>query len=1418
MSMCRVQYRRFALAAASLAALSLMAGRADAQLASFPGAQGFGADATGGRAGSVYVVTNLNDSGAGSFRDAVSQSNRIIVFAVSGSINLQSAVTAQSNLTILGQTAPGGGIAVQGAEVSFFGKSNDIVRYVRFRDGTDDPGYAGTSGTSSSSSNAINLGESTNMILDHVSAEFAAYNNVDASGGTLNLTVSNSIIANPIASQQFNFHNEGTNTTYINNVFANAHNRSVLAKADTQYVNNVVYNYQAAFTTGNSSGDFKFDIVNNYFVAGPSTTSAGDDYYQVDTNQSAYAVGNLLDSNKNGTLDGSADNSTGAVVLASAWSPSTALLPTLSATAAWTHDTTYAGASIVHDPTTYASSLGYDQVDSQVIANVKSNGTSGQMWDSQTQTGLTNNGYGNLNPTLTGTQTPYLPTSTANDGLPDTWAKSHGLSTTSATAATTLNALGYTMIEQYADQIQDLFPTQTATTGEWSTASWTTATPGLYDHAQVRGTGLANGTVTLSGTDAASAYTVSIGGNGPAAGEALVVSGGTLTVQDTVYVGDQNNAGLTMTGGTVRADNVQLGNTVYDANGNPTSYTGTFNFNGGTLQTDQVVLGAGTPGKYTTGGVWNWNGGTLQLYGNARVNAPATLTGTGAIVNTTGPDGAAYTGTMTGILGGTGGLAESGTGVITLAAVNTYSGPTTISSGAIAAAVTNAVSPSSSITVTGGLLQLGNGVTISSPLYIGGSTTSEFVDAPGTANATYAGPIFQTSHSQYRVGDSGTGTLTFTGTTTDGTGYSFITKGNVTFAAGGVLNDTANSGGITVGRNNAEAVSLTVTGTGSAINVPNVPAGSSGLTLGAGTSNESPTVAVTVAGGGAINVAAANVDLDNDGLAATGTIATFNLNAGGTLTAGGFIDSQSAVNASKFNLNGGTLVAGASDPSGGSFLPSFAGLTVAVGSGGAIVNDAGHAVTIAEPLLTGVTSGTDGGLTKLGSGTVALTGASTYTGQTTVSGGALLVSADANLGAPATGAQLNLGTGGTLVGNATATLDNAGANARKIVVGTGGGGLAAATGDTLTVDGTVSGSGALTVGLATVPGTALAGTGVVSLTAPNSFTGGAVLNAGTLQINGEYAVGGSVYGGMTFNGGTLRLANVVASGTAGFNGTADISVDSNNKAKPVTFAAGGATVDTNGLAVTFSGTVGNGGPGGLTKVGAGSLTLAAADSYGGGTAVTAGSLWVNNPSGSGTGTGPVTVAAGATLGGAGTVTGAVTVAGTITAGASNTATGTFTTAGQTWVAGGAMADKLASSGGNSPTVASHDVLVMSGLGVSGLTASGSFAVDVTTVGTGTPVVAAATVIVLATDRDTSATSNPFANSAVLSKLALTVTGTQSATGGFKLATQADTGGGYDLVLEDATAAAPEPTSLLLAAVAAAPLGLGRRRHRRSRPS
>ncbi|HVT87292.1 MAG TPA: hypothetical protein VHD56_00415 [Tepidisphaeraceae bacterium] len=398
----------------------------------FPGAYGFGAGATGGRGGTIVHVTNLNNSGAGSLRDAVSAGDRIVVFDVGGYINLTSTlVIGGNNITIAGQTAPGDGIGIMGQEVTLGGHNNIIMRYLRFRPGSGSP----------SGDNGINLYQASNVIIDHASIEYAKWNNIDAVNAT-NITIQNSIIADPIG-QQFAAHTEGGgNFTWYNNVFANAHNRQPLAKANTQFINNIVYNYQAGYTVANTAGVYSHDIINNIFVAGPATTSSGNAFYQMNGNQSVYASGNLRDTNENGSLDGSVVGPSGVVSLTSPAFATTTSIPTLGVTAAYAKLIAAGGAG---------ASIHRDDIDALILSEVNSKGTRGPypLPTSQSRTGLDNDGFGTLDG---GPQLPDFD----GDGIPNAWELSHGLDPNLQSDAYLIDpGSGYMNIELYINSIPE---------------------------------------------------------------------------------------------------------------------------------------------------------------------------------------------------------------------------------------------------------------------------------------------------------------------------------------------------------------------------------------------------------------------------------------------------------------------------------------------------------------------------------------------------------------------------------------------------------------------------------------------------------------------------------------------------------------------------------------------------------------------------------------------------------------------------------------------------------------------------------------------------------------------------------------------------------------------------------------------------
>jgi hypothetical protein len=274
----------------------------NAQQLAFPGAEGFGRFATGGRGGTVYHVTNLKDDGPGSFRDAVSQPNRIVVFDVGGVIRISTRIVIQRNITIAGQTAPGDGITIYGNGIALNDNSgNSIIRYIRFRMG------AGGDITK----DAVGISDGQNYMFDHVSVSWGRDGTFDINGSAIdNITIQDCIIA-----QGVNLDNHSTGGlmqsgkfSLIRTLFIDNKTRNPKGRGDHEYINNVVYDwgtngYILGGSTSTTETLARANIIGSYLISGPGTSggafSEGTSYFH------AYVSDNYIDLNRDGILNGS---------------------------------------------------------------------------------------------------------------------------------------------------------------------------------------------------------------------------------------------------------------------------------------------------------------------------------------------------------------------------------------------------------------------------------------------------------------------------------------------------------------------------------------------------------------------------------------------------------------------------------------------------------------------------------------------------------------------------------------------------------------------------------------------------------------------------------------------------------------------------------------------------------------------------------------------------------------------------------------------------------------------------------------------------------------------------------------------------------------------------------------------------------
>jgi len=705
--------------------------------------------------------------------------------------------------------------------------------------------------------------------------------------------------------------------------------------------------------------------------------------------------------------------------------------------------------------------------------------------------------------------------------------------------------------------------------------------------------GVGGGNVTLSNsgntysgaTTINSGATLSLSGTGTISTSASLTDNGTFNIAPTT----SGAAVISLSG----SGSVTLGaQTLIISNGAGTfsgiiSGTGGLTVAGGT----QVLSGANT---YT--GITTLTGGTLQL---GAAGASGSISGNVADAGTLAFDRTDVF-NFDGAVSGTGGITQLGTGSVTLTATNTYTGTTAINAGTLALSSTGSIA-GSSVTDTGTFdISATPGASIKSLSGTGtvqlGSQTLTLTAASGTFTGVIAG-------SGNIVLNGGTellsGANTYTGSTT-------VNGGTLALGSSVIANNVTDNSTVAFQASAAGSIAMNgvVSGTGGVNQISGITTISAAQTYTGLTTISGGTLALAGSGSissssglsdnGSFSISATTSDVVITTLSGSGSVVLggTNLilaNASGTYSgaisgSGGLI-----LLAGKETLSGASIFTGVTTIAGGTLLlanpASLEDSAVAdggtldtssgTGSSTSIVSLSGAgAVTLGAKTLiltgaadtfSGAISGT-GGLTVSG-GVETLTGANTYTGTTTITGGTLVISGTGTLASSGTVADSGVldisgvGTGPTVT---VGSLSGSG----TVVLGNENLNLSNASS---TFSGAISGAGQLIVS-----------GGTEALSGTNSYTGGTTIIAGTLQIGGA-AAGGSIVGNVA-DGGTLMFDRTDSS--------------------------------------TFGGTIS--GTGSLVQAGSGTTILTAANTYSGGTTISAGTLQIGNGAAAGSITGDVT--------------------------------------------------------------------------------------------------------------------------------------------------------------------------------------------------
>jgi hypothetical protein len=419
----------------------------------FPGAQGFGANSKGGRGGVVIEVTNLNDTGPGSLRDAVmAVGPRIVVFRVDGIIVNESPLKIeQPYVTIAGQTAPGGGITIGGEEIRV--QTHDVViRHLRIRTGDVVPPVDGWDNRDALNfGTPYEIGGAHDGILDHCSLSWSVDEVFSTWYGTHDVTVQNCILSEGLYHNQ---HPEGPHSMSVligdgsarismhHNLIAhcNGRNPQFAGTDGADFRNNVVYNWGEYAALFKSPGD-RINFICNHYKAGPDYGTAwSPSAVKLHTDVTGLLI--YIDGNIDPVCPTGTEDNWDMVVWLSG-------LPVLDRSMRlpvplpYPAVTTKDAESVVDDVLADAGAIRpeRDSIDQRIVNDVV-NGTGGII-DSEMDIG----GWVDM-------WKGSPPADSDHDGMPDAWELSHGLDPDSPDdGALDRDGDGYTNVEEYLNSL-----------------------------------------------------------------------------------------------------------------------------------------------------------------------------------------------------------------------------------------------------------------------------------------------------------------------------------------------------------------------------------------------------------------------------------------------------------------------------------------------------------------------------------------------------------------------------------------------------------------------------------------------------------------------------------------------------------------------------------------------------------------------------------------------------------------------------------------------------------------------------------------------------------------------------------------------------------------------------------------------------